>query len=86
MRSTYTDKQGNIYSKICPTLRKGTIVTVPRSITHYVATEYGIINMKGKSTWERAEDLISIAHPKFRDELICEAQELNIWTRTNRLI
>ncbi len=85
MRSTYADKQGEIYSRICPTLRKGTIVTVPRAIVHYVATEYGIVNMKGKSTWERAEALISIAHPRFRDELIKEAQEMHIWTRSNRL-
>ena len=50
-------------------MRPGSIVTVPRSIVQYVATEYGIVQLKGKSTWERAEALISIAHPMFRDEL-----------------
>ena len=66
-------------------LTPGAIVTVPRSITHYVVTEYGIAQMKGKSTWQRAEALINIAHPDFRDELIKAAEEMNIWTRTNRI-
>jgi len=46
---------------------------------HYVVTEYGIVNLKGKSTWERAELLISIAHPDFRDELIAQAKEQGIY-------
>jgi butyryl-CoA:acetate CoA-transferase len=82
--STFTDKAGNVHSRIVPTLQPGSIVTVPRSIVQYVATEYGIVQLKGKSTWERAEALISIAHPEFRDELIRQAQEMKIWLERNR--
>lgn len=83
--STYTDKEGKKHSRIRPTLDPGTIITVPRSITHYVITEYGIAQMKGKSTWQRAEALIDIAHPDFRDELIKKADEMNIWVKSNKL-
>jgi len=47
--------------------------------------EYGIVNMKAKATWERAEALISVAHPMFRDKLIKEAEKMNIWHRTNKI-
>lgn len=85
LSSTFTDKEGNVKSRIRPTLTPGAIVTVPRSITHLVATEYGIAQLKGKSTWERAESLINIAHPDFRDGLIREAQAMKIWRKTNRI-
>ena len=84
--STYTKKDGSIGSRIVPTLSPGTIVTCPRSIVHYVVTEYGYAQMKGKSTWQRAEAVISIAHPDFRDGLIKQAEELNIWRRSNKII
>ena len=82
--STYTDKDGTLKSRIVPTLKPGAIVTVPRSISHYIVTEYGIAMMKGKSTWQRAEALINIAHPDFRESLIKEATKMNIWTRSNK--
>ena len=50
--------------------------TDPRADTHYVVTEYGIANLRGKSTAQRAEALIAIAHPKFRGELMHQAKEL----------
>ncbi len=83
--STYTDKEGNLHSRIMPTLAPGTIVTLPRSLVQYVATEYGIEQFKGKSTYERAEGIIRLAHPQFRDELIKAADEMKIWTRTNKI-
>ncbi len=85
LSSTFTDKNGNVKSRIRPMLTPGAIVTVPRSITHYVATEFGIAQLKGKSTLERAEALIGIAHPDFRDELVKEAQAMKIWRKTNRI-
>ena len=84
MSSTMTDKQGNVKSRILPTLNNGSIVTCPRSCVQYVVTEYGMVNLKGMSTWERAEALIGIAHPDFREELIQEAEKMNIWRRTNK--
>jgi itaconate CoA-transferase len=51
-------------------------VTDSRVDVEYIATEYGIVNLKGKSTYERAMALIDIAHPNFRDELLQQAKEL----------
>ncbi|PKN33997.1 MAG: butyryl-CoA:acetate CoA-transferase [Deltaproteobacteria bacterium HGW-Deltaproteobacteria-19] len=79
LSSTFTDKKGNVHSRIVPTLKLGSIVTVPRSCVQYVATEFGIVQLKGKSTWQRAEALIGIAHPMFRDELTRQAREMKIW-------
>jgi acyl-CoA hydrolase len=59
-------------------------VTDTRTNTHYIVTEYGMVNIKGLSTWEKAEKIISIAHPDFRDELIQEAEKMHIWRRSNR--
>jgi len=84
--STYAKKDGAIASRIVPTLSPGTIVTCPRSIVNYIVTEYGYAQMKGKSTWQRAEALINIAHPDFRDGLIKQAQEMNIWRRSNKIV
>lgn len=85
LSSTRKDRDGNPVSRIVPTFQPGTIVTVPRSIVHYVATEYGIAQLKMKSTWQRAEALIAIAHPDFRDELIKKAEEMNIWVKSNKI-
>ncbi len=82
--STFTDKAGEMHSRIRPTLSNGSIVTDTRSNTHYVVTEYGMVNIKGMSTWQKAEALISIAHPDFRDELIAEAEKMHIWRRSNK--
>lgn len=84
LTSTYKDAQGNIASRIRPTLSPGTIVTLHRGINYYVVTEYGMVMLKGKSTWERAEALISIAHPDFRDELVKEAERMKTRVRSNK--
>ncbi|MBO8158363.1 acetyl-CoA hydrolase/transferase C-terminal domain-containing protein [Thermosyntropha sp.] len=84
LSSTTTLKDGTTISRIKPALGLGTIVTVPRSLAYYVVTEYGYTVLKGKTTWQRAEALINIAHPDFRDELIKEANKMKIWVRTNK--
>ena len=69
LRSSYRDKQGQLHSKIVPQLAPGTIVTTPRTCVQYVATEYGVADLRYKSVSERARALIAIAHPDFRAEL-----------------
>ena len=83
LSSTVKDRDGNVTSRIKPVFYPGTIVTLPRTITQYVATEFGMVNLKGKSTWERAEALISIAHPAFRSELVEAAEKMNIWSQAS---
>ena len=84
LSSTFKKKDGTLASRIRPTLAEGSIVTDTRVNTMYVVTEYGCVNLKGLSSWERAEALISIAHPDFRDELIQAAQKQKIWHPSNK--
>ena len=84
MSSTFKNKDGSLASRIRPTLAPGSIVTDARPNTMYVVTEYGAVNLKGLSSWQAAEALISIAHPDFRDELIAEAEKMHIWRRSNK--
>ena len=82
--STFKTKDGQLKSRILPTLNQGSIVTDTRANIHYLVTEYGKVNLKGLSTWERAEAIISVVHPEFRDELIKEAEKMHIWRRSNK--
>ena len=84
LSSTYTDHNGTMQSRIRPFLGPGQIVTVPRSYCPYVITEYGVADLRAKTTWERAEELISIAHPDFREELIRQAESLGLRIRKIR--
>jgi len=72
----YSTAKDEVISSIVSRFPEGTMVTTPRMDVHYIATEYGIVNLKGKSTRARALALISIAHPKFRDELMREAENM----------
>ena len=69
LRSSYTDKNGVLRSKINPMLTPGCVVTTPRTMVQYIVTEYGVAHLKYKSARERAQALIAIAHPDFREEL-----------------
>jgi len=82
--ASYKTKDGNLRSRIVPTLSPGSIVTVPRSQAHCIVTEYGIADLAGRSSWQRAEALINIAHPDLRDELIKDAKKMNIWRKSNK--
>ena len=84
--STRVRKDGKLESLISPVLPKGAIVTTPRMATNHIVTEYGDVDLKGKSTWERAELLISIAHPDFRDDLIKEAEKMGIWKNSSKCL
>ena len=83
--STFADKKsGELKSRITPSLAAGETVTAPRSQAHYLVTEWGMVNLAGRSTWERAELMISIAHPLFREQLIQEAGKMKIWRNTSK--
>lgn len=83
MSSTFADKSGKVQSRIVPHFG-GDIVTSPRSQAFYIATENGVVNLAGASTWERAERLISVAAPEFREELIAAAEAQRIWRKSNK--
>lgn len=83
--STFTTRDGQLKSRILPTLNPGTIVTDTRANIHYLVTEYGKVNLKGLSVWQKCEAIISVAHPEFRDELIKDAEKMNIWRRSNKI-
>ena len=74
LSSTF-EKRGERKSRIALTLTPGNMVTTPRTDMMFVVTEYGIVNLKGKSVPERALALISIAHPDYREELSRQAYE-----------
>jgi acyl-CoA hydrolase len=84
LSSTVQAKDGTLQSRLLPTLREGSVVTDTRANIHYLVTEYGIVNLKGMTTWQRAEAIISVAHPDFRDDLIKSAEAMKIWRNTNR--
>jgi len=63
-------------SNIVPYMEQGTLVSVPRVFADYVVTEYGVAQLAGKTHRERAEELIRVAHPDFRDELEKAAREI----------
>jgi acyl-CoA hydrolase len=81
LHSTRESKDSQLISNIVPVLELGDMVTVPASDVSYIVTEYGIVNLKGKSVWQRAKALISIAHPAFRDALTETACKAGFITR-----
>ncbi len=84
LASTY-EKKGVRKSRIVLDLTPGNIVTTPRSDVMYVVTEYGMVNLKGKSVPERVVALISLAHPDFREGLERQAHANRMLPRSGRL-
>jgi len=76
VQAFYSTARGGKASRIVPSFAPGTVITIPRMDTHYLATEHGVVNLKGKSTRDRALSIISIAHPKFRDDLLRQAEDM----------
>ena len=84
--STFKDKKtGQLRSRILPFFDPGTVVTAPRSQSHCLVTEWGLVDLAGRSLWERAEGIIGVAHPDFRDELIAAAEKRGVWRRSNKI-
>jgi 4-hydroxybutyrate CoA-transferase len=75
MPSVTIKKDGKKISKIVPFVDQGAAITTSRNDVDYIVTEYGIAHLKGKSLRERAKNLINIAHPDFKDELIAEFEK-----------
>jgi acetyl-CoA hydrolase len=82
--STYTAKDGTRESRIVLALAAGSHITVNYDTSQYIATEYGVAELEGKTLRERVEAMISIAHPSFRNVLAEEAR--NIWKFSVRSI
>jgi itaconate CoA-transferase len=88
VRGAYVSKGGKSIIAARSTAAKGKVsrivarlegpVTSPRNDTHYVVTEFGAVNLKGLSSTERAQALIALAHPEFRDELMASAKQLHL--------
>ena len=81
MSSTY-ERNGERRSRVVLNLSPGNIVTAPRSDMMYVVTEFGVVNLKGKSVPERAKAMISLAHPDFRDDLARDARANGLLPRS----
>ena len=75
LNSARKDKEGNLKSNIVPFIPGGSTVSAPRTMVHYVATEYGVAKLSGLSLLERAEAMASVAHPDFREELLKYARD-----------
>ncbi|MEG1684147.1 MAG: acetyl-CoA hydrolase/transferase C-terminal domain-containing protein, partial [Oscillospiraceae bacterium] len=84
MSSTFQDKQGVTQSRILPKFTAGDVITTPRTQAPYMVTEYGVACLSGLTTWQRAEAIIGIAHPDFREELIAAAERQKIWRKSNQ--
>ena len=77
-RSVAEKKDGTMISRITATLPPGAVITTPRTDVQYVVTEFGCIDLRNKSIPERVKAMISIAHPKFQDELTQEAKKYGL--------
>jgi len=80
LSSTY-ERKGRRDSRIVSRITDCNVVTTPRTDIMYVVTEYGMVNLKGKSVPERARALIGLAHPDFREQLEREARECQLLPR-----
>lgn len=84
LTSTYTDGEGKLRSRILPNFQPGTIVTIPRQMVDFLVTEYGCVRLATMPTWQRAEAIVSLAHPDFREGLIQAAARQGIWRPSNK--
>ena len=78
LESTAKKQDGTVLSRITAALPPGAVVTTPRSDVDYIVTEYGAVNLRCKSISNRVKEMISIAHPDFRDNLMKEAKKVKL--------
>ena len=84
LKAARTDKNGKKHSNIKGKFSDGDIITTPRTQAPIIVTEYGCADMNGLTTWERAEKLIGLADPDFREDLILAAENQKVWRRSNK--
>lgn len=84
LTSTYRDSKGGFHSTLKPTFEPGTITTIPRQLVDFLVTEHGCVRVATMPTWQRAEAIISLAHPDFRQELVKAAAQQGIWRPSNK--
>lgn len=70
--------RGDTVSRIVPVLSPGTHVSTSKNDVDHVVTEFGVAQLRGKSAYQRAAELIAIAHPAFRDELTSQARQMHL--------
>lgn len=75
------ETKADVSSNIVLALPTGTVVTTPPTEVAYVVTEYGVADLRFKTTEERAKALIAVAHPDFRNELAAHATEAGVIRR-----
>ena len=69
---------GGTVSRIAATLPLGSVVSTSKNDVDCIVTEYGIARLRGKTLWQRTRELIAVAHPDFRDQLLYDARKMNI--------
>jgi 4-hydroxybutyrate CoA-transferase len=79
LSATIESKTKGKVSRIVHTMPHGSVITVPRTDAGYIVTEYGVADLRGKAYRDRAREMVAIAAPEFRDDLIRVAKERGIW-------
>jgi len=82
LNAARTQKDGTLKSNIVAAMDPGVTVSAPRGLVPNVVTEFGVAKLIGLSARERAEALISVAHPAFREELAIQAKEFGLFGNT----
>lgn len=78
LESTAQKADGSVVSRITTALPPGAVITTPRTDVDYIVTEWGVAHVRGKSIKNRVKEIVSIAHPDFREQLMREATEVRL--------
>ena len=83
--STAKAKDGTITSRINVALPPGAAVTTPRTDVQYLVTEFGVADIRNRCVSERVNQLVKIAHPQFRDQLVAEARRVGLISKFDHI-